>query len=405
MCAMSHRRSLMCKESNFCGWSQGVGGVLLAALVILGGCTVTVVPRGEYVVRPRPYYAPAPVVVVQPQPVATVTVAPVAEASAEPDAALQGLVAPIALYPDPLIAEILPACTYPDQVQAANQWVQANPNAAQADIDAQNWDPSIKSLAHYPTVLAYMAGEPQWMQSLGSAFSDNQANVFEAIQDLRVEAKNNGNLTSTMYMDVTTDGATVSIQPADPEVVYVPAYDPVLVYQGAAVITFGPRYASGVWLVQGVDWDGGVVFVGDWHGGWVYRDHGWFRDRLFHGYDHRWGHDDRWGRRPFVERDHWAVRHEVAVHGKFALVHRAPERVEHVQKQVEHARTVNKAVASHANTNRPAANNPAGNRPAANSPTGNRPAANSPTGNKPAANPSPTKTPPTKTPEKGKEEK
>jgi hypothetical protein len=302
------------------------------------------------------YYHPPGVVVVGPQPVVVeppaVEVEPAApEAAAEADPAIQQLVAPIALYPDPILAIVLPASTYPDQVQEANAWVQGNPNASPEDIDSQNWDPSIKGLAHYPTVLNYMASELDWTKSLGSAFSENQANVFEAIQDLRAEAKNNGNLTSTQYLDVVADGTTISIQPANPAVMYIPTYDPVLVYQGPYVMTWGPSFVVGPWLVEGVNWDGGAIFVGDWHGGWVYGDGGWRRDHYFHGYDHRWGHDDRWGRRPYVDRGHWANRHEMREHGGFRGVHRSEERGRAVHaRNEEHARTHAAAVREHANT-------------------------------------------------------
>jgi len=300
------------------------GSLLAASLAIIGGCVVRVGPP-VYVYRQpyQPVYVPAPVVVETPAPVVSV----------QADPALQQLVAPIALYPDVLIASILPACTYPDQVMAANQWVQGNPGAPQAAIDAQDWDPSIKALAHYPTVLNYMATQPDWVRSLGSAFSENQANVFAAIQDLRVEARNNGNLASTPYLDVVTDGATISIQPADPAYIYVPTYDPVLVYEGPYAIVYGPRFYVGPWFVQGVDWYGGVVFVGDWHGGWAYGPGGWRRDYYYRGYYNHWGHNDRWGPRPFVGRAAWAVRPEMREHGGFRPVVRTPERASQIRAQ------------------------------------------------------------------------
>jgi uncharacterized membrane protein YgcG len=302
-----------------------VGGVL----AVIGGCTIVVGPP-VYQVRQAPavvYTQPAP-----PPP------APVVTTAADP--ALQQLVAPIALYPDPLIANILPGCTYPDQVMGANEWVQSHPNPAPGDIEAQDWDPSIKALAHYPTVLSYMAGQPDWMKSLGSAFSENQANVFAAIQDLREQAKNNGNLTSNAYADVVVDGPTISIQPTDPTVIYVPSYDPVLVYQAPFVITYGPSFVVGPWFVQGVDWYGGVVFVGDWHGGWAYGSWGWRRDPYFHGYYNHWGHNARWGPRPFVARDRWAYRPEAR---GFRPVVRSPERMAVVHSQNERAAAQNRA--------------------------------------------------------------
>lgn len=324
--------------------------LLAASLAMAGGCSLSIAPPVIGLRPPdfyAPYYGPPQVVVqaaqpqvdVEPPTVVAEPSAPVASAQADP--ALQQLVAPIALYPDPILADVLPASTYPDQVQQANQFVQSNPNASPADIDSQAWDPSIKALAHYPSVLGYMASQPDWVQSLGSAFCENQANVFEAIQDLRAQARNNGNLNSLVYLDVVADGPTISIQPADPATIYFPVYDPVLVYQGAYSITYGPSYDVGPWLEQGVDWDGGVVFVGDWHGGWLYGTDGWRRDHYFHGYDHRWGHDDRFGRRPYVDRAHWANRSEMREHGGLRAVARTAERTSHIRAQNQRAQVRN----------------------------------------------------------------
>jgi hypothetical protein len=319
--------------------------LLAGSVAIVGGCVVRVGPEYGYHRRYYdPYYVPPPAVYVAPPAPVVVSEQPVAVAAPQADPALQQLVAPIALYPDPLIADILPAATYPDQVQQANQWVAANPGAPQEAIDAQNWAPSIKAMVHYPTVLNYMASQPGWTSSLGSAFSENQANVFEAIQDLRLQARNSGNLNSTVYMDVIPDGATISIQPADPAVIYVPAYDPVLVYRGPYVITYGPRFVTGPWLVGGVDWYGGIIFVGDWHGGWLWGPGGWHRDYYFHGYDHRWARDDRWGPRPFVDRAHWAFRPEVGAHGGFRPIVRAPERMSQIHAQNQRAQTHNESM-------------------------------------------------------------
>jgi uncharacterized protein DUF3300 len=302
-------------------------------LGLMAGCPpVEIVTVGEPPPPPVVYYAPPPQPVYAPAPPAE---PPPAAAPAEADPALQELVAPIALYPDPLLAVVLPASTYPDQVEQAAQWQQANPYAMEM-IDQQPWDPSVKALAHYPSVLGYMASQPQWTQSLGSAFSDNQANVFEAIQDLRTEAVNNGSLVTTDQMVVVQDGATISLQPANPAMIYVPTYDPVLVYQGRYGITYGVGFVAGGWLVQGVDWDGGVVFVGDWHGGWAYDRYGWHRDHYWHGYDrdHYWHRDDRWGRRPYVDRSRWYHREGFRAVQRSEERRRAVEEHNRVREQV-----------------------------------------------------------------------
>lgn len=288
------------------GWKRGL---LLCALV-MAGCTVYAEPRPVYR-RPVYYYYPPP-----PQPVYVappptyVAPPPAVVAAPQSDPALQQLLAPIALYPDPLLAVVLPAATFPDQVQAANQLVQANPNPPDPMIDAQPWDASVKALVRYPTVLAYMGNDPQWTSSVGSAFATNQQGVSAAIQDLRAQAQANGSLVSSPQATVISDNGLIAIQPTDPAYIYVPTYDPVLVYHGYYALGWGPRYATGVWLVNGWDWGGGVIVVGDWHGGWAY-DHGWHRDPYWHGYPRAayWHRDARWGPPPHFA--HYAVRHDM----------------------------------------------------------------------------------------------
>jgi hypothetical protein len=191
------------------------------------------------------------------------------------DAQLQTLVAPIALYPDPLIAQILPASTYPLQIMIAARWLQANPNPTEAAIDAQNLEPSVEAMLHYPTVLAMMNGQLDWTQSLGVAFLNQQADVMNAIQELRVQAQSAGSLQSTPQQQVVMDGDTVQIMPVDPNVVYVPQYDPQTVYVGGGgaglFLTFGVGYPQGLWLDNNIDWHHRWVAGGD---GW---NHGWNR--------------------------------------------------------------------------------------------------------------------------------
>jgi hypothetical protein len=243
-------------------------------------------------------YAPAPYSAQQAAP------------AAQGDPQLDQLVAPIALYPDPLLAQLLPAATYPDQVQVAYQWLQANPNPPEDAIDAQPWaqNPNMKAMAHYPEALKVLNDDPQWTQSLGSAFNSDPKGVMAAIQDMRAQAQAAGNLPvgTTAQTVVLLDAGTISIQPVSVTApVYVPVYDPVVVYTSPFVITWGTPYVVGPWLGYGVDWYGGAVFVGPWYGpwwhggGWGYW-HGWHADHYFY-------HDARWGRAPFVARAHWAV--------------------------------------------------------------------------------------------------
>src|SRR5271154_3102846 len=149
---------------------------------------------------------------------------------------LQQLVAPIALYPDSLVAQVLAASTFPAEIVEADRWVQANPNLkgdalAQA-VDQQNWDPSVKALTAFPSVLANMDKNLSWTSSLGDAYYNQQNDVMDAVQVMRQKAQSSGNLQSTSQQTVQTQGSSIVIQPANPQIVYVPAYDPWVVYGG-----------------------------------------------------------------------------------------------------------------------------------------------------------------------------
>jgi Protein of unknown function (DUF3300) len=210
-----------------------------------------------------------------------ITAPPVAPATSQTltDAQLQTLVAPIALYPDPLIAQILPASTYAMQVTLGARWLQANPNPTEAQIEALDAEPSIKAMLHYPTILAMMSAQIDWTQSLGAAFLNQQPDVMTAIQELRVRAQSDGALQSTPQQQVVMDGNDIEILPVDPNLVYVPQYDPNTVYEedgGTGVyLTFGEGYPEGLWLDNDVDWSNGWVAGGDgWNHGWDDARHG-----------------------------------------------------------------------------------------------------------------------------------
>ena len=148
---------------------------------------------------------------------------------------LTQLVAPIALYPDALVAQILAASTYPAQVAAADQWRRSMGNAPAEQIaagaDAQtSWDPSIKALTAFPQVLAMMAGNLQWTTSLGNAYYNQPQDVLQTIQVMRQRAEEAGNLQSTPQEEITNDQGYIDIAPANPQVVYVPTYNPWAVY-------------------------------------------------------------------------------------------------------------------------------------------------------------------------------
>ena len=144
---------------------------------------------------------------------------------------LQALVAPIALYPDALVAQILAASTFPDQVAIANYWLQQNKSltgsALMQAVDKQSWDPSVKALTEFPSVLDNMAKNLTWTSSLGEAYHNQQAEVMTAIQTLRAQAKAKGNLKSSSQITVVQQSPqTIVIQSANPQIVYVPAVQP-----------------------------------------------------------------------------------------------------------------------------------------------------------------------------------
>jgi hypothetical protein len=165
---------------------------------------------------------------------------------------LNQLVAPIALYPDALVAEILAAATYPAEVVEADRWLQDN-RGLKADafaqaIDAQSWDASVKALTQFPSVLAMLDKNLAWTSALGDAYVTASQNVLDAIQAMRQRAQQAGNLPSTPAENVSTQGQTIVIEPADPEVIYVPQYDPWVVY--GAPLAFYPGWigAPGVFI-------------------------------------------------------------------------------------------------------------------------------------------------------------
>ncbi len=187
---------------------------------------------------------------------------------------LDDLLAPIALYPDPLIAQILPAATFIDQIDEAARYIRQYGKSAR--IDDQPWDVSVRALAHYPDVLFMMDQKYDWTVSLGQAYVNQPQDVMDAIQRLRAEAQDQGNLVSTPQQEVVVEDEDISIIPAEPEVIYVPQYDPIAVYVEPAptygFITFGFGFTIGPWLNRDCDWHRHRVYYHGWHGGgWINR--------------------------------------------------------------------------------------------------------------------------------------
>jgi hypothetical protein len=169
------------------------------------------------------------------------------------DQQLDQLLGPIALYPDPLLAIILPAATLPTQIVLADRYVSGggDPNL----IGQQPWDGSVQALARYPAVLKYLDDNLAWTTEVGEAFLNQQQEVMESIQRLRLSAQNFGNLESTPQQQVVDEDGCVEILPADPDEIYVPVYQPDEVYfQSGFGLGFGVGCAIGPWLNCDFDW-------------------------------------------------------------------------------------------------------------------------------------------------------
>ena len=203
-----------------------------------------------------------------------------------PNDQLDSLVAPIALYPDPLLAQVLAASTYPLEIIQLQQWMTKHPDlkgeALAAAVEKENWDPAVQGLAALPDVVKRLGDDIKWTADLGNAFLAQQSDVMDAVQRMRKKASDAGNLKTTEQQKVTTQVVqtkeVIVIQQANPQVIYVPAYNPVVVY-GPPIYPYPPiyypppgYYAAGVAIGFGV----GIAMGAFWGGGW--------------GYGPRWGY-------------------------------------------------------------------------------------------------------------------
>lgn len=185
---------------------------------------------------------------------------------------LDNLVAPVALYPDPLLAQVLIASTFPTQVDLAAEFVRQR---GTRDVDSQNWDLSVRSVAHYPPILNMLYEDPDWTTALGQAYAAQSSDVMDAVQRLREMAQAQGNLVSTDEQNVIVEREKIIIVPANPRVIYVPAYDPGVVFFRPVVhlgfrsgfFSFGIGFPIGDWLVYDVDWYGRRIYYDGWYGG------------------------------------------------------------------------------------------------------------------------------------------
>src|SRR5467141_1414669 len=205
---------------------------------------------------------------------------------------LQQLVAPIALYPDALVAQILAASTYPTQIVEADRWMQGHSNLKgeelAKEVDKQDWDPSVKAVAQFPSVLENMDKNLSWASSLGDAYISQPQDLTDAVQTLRQQARHAGNLNGNEQEKVSTQGSTIVIEPANPDVVYVPAYDPWLVY-GAPIVAYPSWYpVPGVFLAGagiGFGIGFGVGFFGGYGWGWHHWGCDWHGHRVIYNHN------------------------------------------------------------------------------------------------------------------------
>jgi hypothetical protein len=197
---------------------------------------------------------------------------------------MDALVAPIALYPDALVAQVLAAATNPDQITYADDWLAQNRNLTGAAlgqaVNEQSWDPSVKALTQFSSVLDNLAHNLSWTSSLGQAFANQQSDVMAAVQAMRAKAQAAGTLQSNSQITVTQPASTtIVIQPANPQVVYVPQYNPAVVYGAPVVVpmyvapplpvaSFGLYFGSGITI-------GAAFGGGGWGGGFGWGWHSW----------------------------------------------------------------------------------------------------------------------------------
>ena len=238
---------------------------------------------------------------------------------------LQDLVAPIALYPDPLLGQILVAATYPLEVVQAYQWLQQHPgisgDALKQAVQQENWDPSVQALAVFPDVLKRLNDDVTWTTNLGNAFLAQQADVMDAVQTLRQRAQQSGKLNSTPQETVSeapqqSGPPAIEIEPADPDVMYVPVYNPVWFWGPALYYPYPawfwpPAPIGGIYFGFGPGIRIGAFFGAGW-GGWG----GW-------GWLPGWGGHTIIVNNTFIHRYNFNAAHLAQLHGTSVWQHDA----------------------------------------------------------------------------------
>jgi hypothetical protein len=220
---------------------------------------------------------------------------------------LQQLVAPIALYPDKLIAQILAASTHPDEIVKAEEWIEKHkktePEKLAKDVNKEKWDPAVKAMTQFPAVLANMNQNLAWTSELGDAYVNQGEALNQAIQTMRQKAQQAGNLKTTPQETVTNNNKTIIIEPAQPDYVYVPQYDPWLVY-GYPLAVF-----PGWYPYAGLYWDGPGIYWGLGFGIGLFAGFGW-------GWGN-WGYDWRGGRAIYNHGGYLSHSHSIVDRSSF----------------------------------------------------------------------------------------
>ncbi len=341
--------------------------------LLAGGCvgaepayTEQPVPVAVAPVAPPPPSEPGPDQPPPPPAVAETAQAPAsATQTAQSVEPLDQIVAPIALYPDVLVALILPASTVSSDVVLAARYLAGGGDPQQ--VDAQPWDDSVKGLTHYPEVVKWMDENLAWTQQLGAVYLDNQGNVMNAIQRVRAEARAKGLLADTPQQQVVMEGSTIEIIPAQPDVIYVPRYDPEVIFVDRPVfyetdpwLTFGVGFGVGWWLSYDFDWNRRVIWI-DRHSRDHWHDHhDWRQPHYVGGGGVNRGPDwQTWHPSPNRPRP----PHRDFDHGRRPIAHPAPlpgtphhDFGHHDGRQPDHARTPAHDQPGHGRDNNPAPN-------------------------------------------------
>jgi hypothetical protein len=235
---------------------------------------------------------------------------------------LDDLVAPIALYPDPLLSQIMVASTYPLELVQAFQWLGRNPGLAGAGLtqaaQQQNWDPSIQALVVFPDLVKRLNQDITWTTNLGNAFLSQQADVMDSVQRMRLKAQQAGKLSSTSQETVTTTNDSgqpvIDIEPSNPQVIYLPNYDPAYIWGPSLYYPYASWFYPPGYYGFGMGINMGFYFGGGW-GGWG----GW-------GWHPGWGGHNIMVNNSFVHRYNFNSRGSASLSGTSAWAHNAAHR-------------------------------------------------------------------------------